>query len=117
MEFVKAMRIMNRMCNSVDCRKCSVVLSNNGEQIICPEFFMDFPEKAEEILTKWNAEHPLKTLKDVFDDMFPDARRLDNGIPYVCVISLGYERRVALNDCCNSNCIKCWSQPYEEPEK
>lgn len=121
MEFVEAMGIMNRMClKSKHCSNCPMFEKLEDSAFNCMGFFQHCPEEAEEILTKWNAEHPVKTLKDVFNEAFPNAPKFREpamGVPEICVSKVGGTPLFQLAQCGMLNCIKCWNQPYEELKK
>lgn len=118
MEFVEAMGIMNRMClKSKHCHDCPMYEKLVDSAFNCMGFFQQYPEEAEEILKKWNADHPAKTLKDVFNEVFPNVPRHGErapDIPTTCVLSVGYAPSCQTDECCERNCIKCWNQPYKE---
>lgn len=68
-EFVEVMAIRNRMCNKVKgCGNCPISSSSTG--FTCRELVHRDPKKYEDILLKWNAEHPIKTNKDKFEEVF-----------------------------------------------
>lgn len=125
MEFVEAMKTRKRMCDSFGdtldgCSRCPLGCNNNGKQISCKDLLNYYPEESEEILAKWNAEHPAKTLKDVFNEAFPNALKHAErapGIPAICPTKVGYPPICQTDECCEQNCIKCWNQEYKEPTK
>lgn len=121
MEFVEAMGIMNRMCKaSSSCEHCPLYTGIMKTRFSCRQFVQNYPEEVEAILAKWNAEHPLKTLKDVFNEAFPNAPKHGTrapDIPGVCVSKVGYTPIHQPVECCDTNCVKCWNQPYEENAK
>lgn len=115
MEFLKAMKIIKRMCEG--CNKCPLSAENNEENETCHDFMMAYPEKAEEILIKWEKEHPTKTFLMDFLEKHPKARLDDDGTPKsVCPYQLGYTNES--NDDCGCleeyGCKKCWNRPMEE---
>lgn len=68
MEFKEFSKAMKRMCRSLDCKDCPM---EPLEFISCDTVAMNNPETAEEIVSKWASEHPLKTnamkIKEVFN--------------------------------------------------
>lgn len=123
MEFVEAMNIVNRMCkNQEGCTGCPIkelrkLPKSHG---VCLYSIFEYPEKTEAILAKWNAEHPVKTLKDVFNEAFPNAPKYGErapDIPEVCVSKVGYSPLFQLPQCGILNCVKCWNQEYKEQKK
>lgn len=112
MEFLKAMKIMKRMCGG--CNECPLSPDNNDEDEACLIFIIYHPEEAEEILTKWAEEHPRKTILTDFLEKHPNAPLEEEyGAPNVCVFKLGYIKE---RDCGNYDysCKKCWNRPMEE---
>lgn len=118
MDFVEAMGIMKRMCTETNsCDECPMNEKIEDYDCSCMGFFMRFPEEAEEILAKWNAEHSVKTLKSVFNGAFPNAAKRGGcvpDVPAVCVSKVGYTPICQSDECCEQNCIKCWNQPYDK---
>lgn len=125
MEFVEAMKTRKRMCdffkNTMNgCISCPAGCINNGKQILCSDLIKYHTEEAEEILAKWNAEHPVKTLKDVFNEAFPNAPKHGSRapeVPAICVSKVGYTPICQSDECCEQNCVECWNQPYEETKE
>lgn len=111
MEFIKAMKIRQRMCSrNKDCGLCPLSGTNNGRNTHCINLMSEYPEEAEKALEKWDKEHPVKTILDEFKEKYPDAPLNDDGTPKrICPAILGYKN---LDYC--SSCIKCWSQPAKE---
>lgn len=118
MEFVKAMKINKRICKIYigDCDDCPLEFDNNGENENCNDFMLRYPEKAEEILTKWAEEHPQKTILMDFLEKYPNAKLDDDGTPEgPCPFHLGYDDD---DDCIYGDvydsCKKCWNRPLED---
>ena len=64
----------NSYCNA-DC-EIGKMLKEKGCQYIysaCVDFLKSNPKEAEEIITKWAEEHPIKTRQDVYLQLFPKA--------------------------------------------
>lgn len=115
MEFIEAMGIMKRMClTSNGCCECPMYETLKNSFYNCMGFFQNCPEKAEAILKKWNAGHPVKTLKDVLNEAFPNVQKRERDVPEFCVMMFGYDPLCNIGECCASNCVKCWNQPYKE---
>ena len=53
-------------------------------------------------------EKKSKTYLDDLLEKYPDAKLLDNGVPYTCANNLGYVAE------CGSGCKACWNQEMEE---
>ena len=109
-EFVEVMRQYTRMCksNGSTCNGCEL---EHEKVDTCRGFLMSNPARAEKIIMKWAAEHPEKTMKDVFFEKFPNAPRGDSGEPECCPRVIGFVNHPKCNigDCC-----ECWSRPAPE---
>lgn len=71
MEFKEFSKAMKRMCRSLDCKDCHMeTLTKHNTLASCYTIAMNNPEEADEIVSKWASEHPLKTnaerIKEVF---------------------------------------------------
>ena len=124
MEYVKAMKIKARMCKKsreredTCCAECLFSHRNNGKYINCDSFVIKYPAEAETILTKWDAENPVKTMMDDFFEKHPNAPKRSHTEPHVCPHICGYV--LALHENCkyaNGDCLKCWSRPLQEESK
>lgn len=116
MKFIEAMKIKKRMCEDDigDCIDCPFTPENNGIGESCDDFIMLYPEKAEEILTKWAEEHPAKTIFQDFLEKYPNAKLNELGNPPLCPGVLGYSKEHH-NDCMTyADCFQCWNRPLEE---
>ena len=70
MEFKEFAKTMKRMCDRTGCDKCPLnALDSNT--VFCFQVVLNNPEKADEIVSKWASEHPIKTnamkIKEIFD--------------------------------------------------
>lgn len=93
MDAVKFIKEYHRLCKSQDdCyRDCPL----SGVGCMHEEEFYDV-EKAVEIVEKWSAEHPQKTILMDFLEKYPNAPiDEDDKTPTVCPYSLGYEEEDA----------------------
>ena len=72
LSYQEAMEIRKRLCLSMRdvCGNCPLSLNNNGMTLHCDDFMMDHPDMAEPILKEWLAEHPVKTNRDKFIEVF-----------------------------------------------
>ena len=117
MEFIEAFKTVKRMCDIDHCLTCPLSIDNNNTKEHCYDFMMAYPEKAEEILTKWAEEHPQKTILQDFLEKYPNAPLNEYGIPRTCPNSLGYTDWDE-DDCAASgyasDCKKCWNRPLED---
>ncbi len=118
MEFKELMKHRKRMCESVKkdghCPRCPIGSCNNGKGELCDTFIIEYPSEAEQIIIKWAAEHPEKTIMDDFFEKHPKALKISSsGIPVTCAKFCGYCKH-CVRDEEASNCEKCWNQPLEE---
>lgn len=112
MEFLKAMKIIKRMCEG--CNKCPLSAENNEKNETCYDFMMAYPEETEEILKKWAEEHPQKTIFQDFLEKYPNAKLNGFGLPTMCPNVLGYSKEHH-NDCMTyADCFQCWNRPMED---
>lgn len=103
-------------CHGVDSVNCPLSTDNNGMKIVCTELECTHPEKAIEIVEKWSAEHPIKTMLMDFMEKHQNAQLNDNGAPYVCPYVLGYEDKRP--DICKTlMCSECWSRPIKKGDE
>ena len=57
-EFQEVIKQYKRMCKSTQCCKCDIYHSCGENLSRCPLFIYDNPQKVEEIIMRWAAEHP-----------------------------------------------------------
>ena len=99
-------------CEGVICLKCPLSSQNNKKGKDCKTLEIECPETAIEIVEKWSAENPLKTMLQDFLEKYPNAPiDEDDKTPTVCPYSLGYEEEDAHG--CFSDCMSCWNRPLE----
>lgn len=98
LSFTEAMEIRKRLCLNMGdvCGNCPLSLNNNGMTLHCDDFMMDHPDMAEPILKEWATEHPVKTNRDKFAEVFGKCEFV------ICSVV---------------PCSKCdwWDQEYIEP--
>lgn len=112
-DFVEMMKIEKRLCESTTkCEECVLHHNNNGKNTICGSLATDYPEETQEILLKWDKEHPIKTNADKFEEVYGFRLSI-----FVCP----WEG----SDYCNdgvSGCKDCertdfWKEEYKKPEE
>lgn len=106
MDAVKYLKERSRMCDTfgLSCSGCP--LGNSVED--CDDLQRERPEKAVEIVEKWSAENPQKTMLQDFLEKYPNARVDSKGRPVSCPVNLGYP-----TDCKSVKCSDCWNRPLE----
>jgi len=117
MEYIKAMETKQRVHDKYfnRCTACPLHAMNNGIKCGCDSLIFKYPEKAEEILKKWDKENPVKTFLSDFLEKYPKAPLSESGAPTnICPHYLGY-----CKDSCDdfNDCLKCWNRPLESEVK
>lgn len=104
MDAVKFINENARMCKEMgSCSKCPAygcctVNPKNAEKLV-------------EIVEKWSAEHPQKTMIQDLLEKYPNVPLAEDGFPQqLCPHYLGYER---IEMCSGTDCDECWSRPLE----
>lgn len=117
-EFVKVMRHKVRMCRQVaTCEECPLFKefwerdASLAPREQCHVFVGLHPDEAEPIIMAWAAEHPEKTMLDVFFEIFPKAMKRDDGTPIFCPWELGL---CDAEPCPEGWCTTCWNRPALE---
>lgn len=95
----------------IECAKCPLSLSNNGECESCFTLEKLYYNKAIEIVQKWSDEHPQKTILDDLKEKYPNYHTVNNEIPTFCPYRLGYEEN---KKCKKFTCKECWNRPLDE---
>lgn len=72
-----------RMCNSFEfclsgCPMYSITMVASDRDS-CQRFLVERTKEAEQIITKWAEEHPIKTRQDVYLQLFPKALMDEDG--------------------------------------
>ena len=47
------------------CEECPIGIAAMEENNVCPNFFMNYPEKAEKILYDWDEKNPIYAIEDI----------------------------------------------------
>lgn len=106
-----------RMCNknSPKCEECPLALKNNGKGEFCIDLIRKFPNEANEIISKWCEEHPIKTRQEKFLEMFPNVELVDGGTINICPNTIDSQYGA---NCSVLTCKECrrkyWSEEVEE---
>jgi len=100
LSYQEAMVIFKRLCESRSgehcCSECPIGSRENQVDKPCRDFLLENPDKAETILKKWAAVHPVKTNGDKCNEMFLE------------VFGMQYATALMHPD--------WWKQEYVEPE-
>lgn len=106
---MSSIKDLKRMCNEYDsCGGCPL-----SEICLCPP--ANFPDNIEELVDKWVKEHPVKTYAQDFFEKFPNAQRLKNGVPKICIDRI-YNTECIDEYCCEPKCVECWNQEMKEDD-
>lgn len=107
-EYFKEKKRMVAGCSVEFCEKCPLSAANNKSNSLCSTFEQQHPEKAVAIVEQWAKEHPRKTYKSVFLEMFPNAKTTKEGYPDFCL------KRLLGTSSCDITCGDCWNREVEE---
>lgn len=104
LSYQEAAKIKQRICNSYICANCPLNGENNGLPKGCIYAFVQNPKETEEILKQWVIDHPVKTNRDKFIEVFGKTKRYSE---------------CGIIDCGTMPCLDCkwWLQEYVEPYK
>lgn len=118
MEYKKAIEIYRRMCDNHKndlCQQCEMSRSRNPEGVRCVELLYQNPGIAEEILEKWDKEHPKETILTELLKNYPNVLIGDDGTPRgFCPSHLGYTDLENCDDDYKDICVHCWNRTPEE---
>lgn len=76
-------RRMTDMCNDKKCKTCPLSFYHNEAELSCDNFEQKYPKKAVEMVQKWSNEHPRKTKKEAFLEVFSNAIIGHDGYPSI----------------------------------
>lgn len=105
MDAVKYIKELNRMCEEAEsCASCAIrEAKDKVEEPICANFRFHYPEETVAIVEKWSAEHPAKTNRDKFFEVFGIDPRHAGYVP-------NHNRAEGL-------AAEWWDRAYEVPKK
>ena len=110
MDAVEFWKAKNKMTDN--CKHCFGCLLFD----ICSMDVQVQVEQCVAIVEQWSKEHPIKTYKDVFLKLFPNALLDSNEYPMSCLWHIGM-----INICPNHavivkhlGCRDCWNREYKE---
>lgn len=113
MDAIKYLKEQKRMCETyqIDCEECPFFESFDGENVKCDEFPFLNPGRAVDLVEKWSAENPQKTILQDYVEKHPNAPLRESGLPkYVCPNLLGY---IGMEQGTCPDCLGCWNRPLE----
>lgn len=71
MDAVEVLKIEKRMCDTFEfCYGCPIRVLKEREDMSCREFMGAYPEEYISVVEKWAEEHPVKTKKQKFLELF-----------------------------------------------
>lgn len=95
-------RFMKKYCeNPRGCEGCPLTERSTG--FACGDFIREHSEEANKIILKWCEEHPVKTRKDKFLEIYPNANVRD-GVVRVCPKDIESSRHCQFPKC---ECLDC----------
>lgn len=108
---------MKRMCESYG-YQCHGVPACPLANKACSQAKTITQEKID-ILQKWSDEHPQQTMSDKFFKIFPNAMKMENGLPLFCPHYLGWGEyeKCPKGQGIDISCADCWNRPYSEVTK
>lgn len=92
-----------RMCKCYSCDSCP--LSREDESCIP----VSLPNNVDEIVDAWVSHHSVKTYAMNFFEKFPNAPRINDRLPRVCVVNI--YKNSHDDECCEKcKCEECWNR-------
>ena len=113
MDAVKYLKEKERMCKTKQYEECPLYSEDElGITVYCDDLQEERPEEAVEMVEKWSAENPQKTILQDFLEKYPNAllRANGTGVPESCCKNLGFGQ---LGECYKTTCKDCWNRPLE----
>lgn len=105
LSYQEAMKISRRMCKSYEeCGGCPLDYRLDDNDKTCWDALRDDSNEVEKVMKKWAAEHPVKTNRDKFVEVFGEIERFG---------------KCEIIDCSTVPCLECgwWNREYVEPDK
>lgn len=116
MDAVEYLKQKNRMTNNctIACNTCPLAIENNNRNLVCANFERHYIEKAVAAVENWAKEHPEKTYKSVFLEMFPNVKTTKEGHPDFCLKRLLGAKGEYDICSCDITCSDCWNREVKE---
>lgn len=70
MDAVELLKIEKRIHDKTSCHECPLSSYNNSKGVVCDVFRRNYPEEYISVVEKWAKEHPVKTKKQKFLELF-----------------------------------------------
>lgn len=106
-------RRMTDMCNDKKCKTCPLSFYHNEAELSCNNFEQKYPKKAVEMVQKWSNEHPRKTKKEAFLEVFSNAIIGHDGYPSIPPCKI-YGIANGVDPCGKcKGCASVWDEPAE----
>lgn len=108
LSYQEATSIYKRLCKHQhkkdSCKECPVSSFKNHTNKVCRDFIINHSDIVEPILKEWATEHPVKTNRDKFIEVFGEIQKYDDKCK---------------NHCSTIPCKSCnwWKQEYVESER
>ena len=113
MDALEFLKELQRICVKQEfCKNCVAYPVCNGK-------LGKTDEELEEVvknIEQWSKEHPKKTYKDVFLEVFPNAKDENNQF-YCYDICVNHVFERDTSPCKGLNCEECWDREYKEDEE
>lgn len=113
-EYQKVKRRMAKGCRASSCNECPLSSDNNNENVYCADFEQNYTEKAVAIVERWGKDHPVKTYKSLFLEIFPNVKTTREGHPDFCLKRLCGAKGDDDICSCDITCEECWNQEYKK---
>lgn len=115
MDAVKYFKIKSKMtngCHWENCGKCTLSNENNGMDKDCNDLEMLYPEKAIEIVEKWELEHRISYADD-FISKFPNSN-ITKDMLYDRCREVYYGGHCNFHESGSFTCQDCWDKSIED---
>lgn len=105
---------LNRMCESLQKENCTGCHFFEEGKCAYENHRRINPRECIRTVREWCNEHPEQTLLSIFNSRYPLATKSENGIPYICVATLGKGKYCNKTfDAKSQKCKRCWNTAVE----
>lgn len=118
MEFIDYIKAKNRMTKEcgIHCDDCPLGGENNGTATSCRALEIKYPEKAVEIVEKWEKEYPRITRQSELLKLFPKALMIQDKFVNICPKEVDKYFKCSEHPCLDCR-KKFWLEEVEYDEK